>query len=56
MREGVPRILEEEAFRGTAGTKATRQEPGVSEEQRGSQYDWNTVNKIGEGRGLEREA
>lgn len=56
MREGVLMIPEEEAFRGTAGTKAMRQEPGVSEEQHGSRYDWSTVNKRGEGRGLEREA
>ena len=45
MREGVPRIPEEEAFRGTAGTEAVRQEPGVSEKQHGSQSDWGTVNK-----------
>ena len=45
MREGVQRIQEEEAFRRTAGTKAMRPEPGVSEEQHGSQCDRGTVNE-----------
>ena len=45
MREGVQRLQEEEAIRGTAGAKAMRPEPGVSEEQHGSQCARGTANK-----------